>query len=64
VHPARLGKQLQTSLKLPLGAFKAARLFDPRKVQEMKLVSSSVNELNCFPFITTEKITGLKPELP
>ena len=57
-------KQLQTSLKASLAAFKAARLFNPCKVQQMKPDAASVDQLISFPFVTSEKIINLKSELP
>ena len=57
-------KQLQNSLKIPLAAFKAARLFNPCKAREIKPNASSVDQLTSFPFITTDNIANMKSELP
>lgn len=54
-------KQLQTSLKVPLSAFKAARLLCPYKVVSLKPTAADVDSLHAFPFITD--VSGLKAEL-
>ena len=55
---------LQTSLKVPLAAFKAARLFCPGKVSCLKPLASEIDTLLAFPFLTpTHDIPGLKGEL-
>ena len=38
------------SMKEPLACFKAARLFFPTKIEEMKLSTSEVDTLVAFPF--------------
>ena len=46
----------------PLSGFKAARLFFPRKVSELKPVA--VDTLSCFPFLKDEStLSALKGEL-
>ena len=47
----------------PVAAFKAARLFCPSKVNEIKPTASDVDSLNAFPFLQ-EHIDALKAELP
>ena len=56
--------QLGTSLRVPLAAFKAARLLNPQKVAEMLPTTSDVNELSSFPFVTSMMLSDLKAELP
>ena len=57
-------RQLDTSLKVPLEAFKTARLFYPPKAYSMQPTVAVVDSLNCFPFIDGEVIELLKTELP
>jgi len=57
-------KQLQTNLKGSLASFKAAHLFNPCKVQQMKPHRASVDQLISFPFVISEMIVNLKSELP
>ncbi len=49
---------------MPLAAFKAARLFSPHKVQEMKPTTSDLESLKIFPFVTIPQLTALKDEYP
>ena len=44
----------------PLASFKAARIFNPTRVIEMKLSVSDIDSLVAFPFLTLE----LKEEFP
>ena len=46
-----------------MSAFKAARLFSPYKVHEMKPTTAAVDELTAFPFLIG-KLEDLKLELP
>ena len=46
-----------------IAAFKAARIFLPSKVQEMKPTCTAVDELRAFPFLTGQ-LDALKLELP
>ena len=55
--------QLGSSLKGPLAAFKAARLFSPSKVHTMQPDAIAVDSLSAFPFLT-DHTAGLKAELP
>ena len=55
--------QLATSMKEPLEAFKAARLFSPAKLQQLKPSVSTLDTLSVFPFLRSE-IPALKEELP
>ena len=57
-------QQLQSSLKSSLAAFKAARLCNPCKLQQLSPDASSVDELASFPFVTNKDISHLKAELP
>ena len=50
-------------MKLPLVAFKAARLFSPSKVHEMQPNSALVDSLVAFPFLSSS-VAALKGELP
>ena len=51
-------------MKIPLAAFKAARLFSPQKVQEMQPDCTAVDALSAFPFFDQSKLQDLKTELP
>ncbi len=55
--------QLTVSMKVPLAAFKAARLLSPVKVQEMHPSTVDVDSLKAFPFLSTS-ISALKDEFP
>lgn len=55
--------QLNASMKQPLAAFKAARLFSPSKVHEMQPDSAAIDSLVTFPFLSNS-IAALKCELP
>ena len=55
--------QLGSSLKGPLQAFKAARLFSPHKVHTMQPDITVVDSLSVFPFLV-DATAGLKVELP
>ena len=57
-------ERLNSSMKTPLEAFKAARIFSPSKVQEMQVSVSTVDELAAFPFFDTATLAHLKTELP
>jgi len=65
VHPAHsyYKRQLSSSLKVALVAFKAARLFSPSKVQILKPTVEMIDTLTAFPFLK-EKISDLKLKLP
>lgn len=52
-----------TSMKDLLACFKAARLFSPSKVQEIKPSCAEVDSLMIFPFLSG-CLDGLKRELP
>ena len=54
--------QLAASMKEPLAAFKAARLFSPHKVQDMQPSAATVDCLVAFPFLSNS-IAALKHEL-
>ena len=57
--------QLKISLKVPLEAFKAARLFYPLKARTMQPSVGDVDNLSCIPFTDAEIIIKmLKTELP
>ena len=51
------------SMKEPLTCFKAARLFSPTKIEEMKPSTSEVDILAAFPFLSGG-LNALKTELP
>ena len=52
-------------LKGTIAAFKAARLFQPHKMDEMKPDASEVDTPQAFPFFNTPLVLdGLKQELP
>ncbi len=51
-------------LKIPVSAFKAARYFDPSKINELKPTLSDIDSLKVLPFIKNPLITNLKTELP
>ena len=56
--------QLQTSLKVPVAAFKAARFFSPSKITDLKPSAAEVDSLLAFPFLSsTQDLVGLKGEL-
>ena len=57
-------RQLESSLKVSLQAFKAGRMFSPMKVYSMKPDNAMVDSLSVFPFITRAMIIELKAELP
>ena len=48
---AYFNRQLSTSLRIPLQAFKAARLFSPHKAYTMKPDDKMVDSLQVFPFL-------------
>ena len=56
-------QQLSGSMKQPLAAIKAVRLFSPSKVKEMQSHSDVVDSLVAFPFLSNS-IPTLKDELP
>ena len=51
-------------MKIPLQAFKAARVFLPSKVQEMNINTQAVESLAVFPFFDAVELQHLKTELP
>ena len=54
-----------SDLSAPVSVFKAARLFSPVKVDEMKPVACDVDTLSAFPFLNDSvTISNLKSELP
>jgi len=58
-------QQLTSSLKTPLAAFQASRLFNPNTVKLLNPDASSVDAaLFAIPFFNQEEITALKKELP
>ena len=54
-------KQLNTSLKVSLSAFKAARLLCPYQVNTLNPTAADVDELSAFPFV--DNLASLKSEL-
>lgn len=56
-------RQLTESMKEPLSAFKATRLFSPSKLHEMKPSISAIDSLGSFPFLSAA-IPSLKREFP
>ena len=57
-------RQLESSLKISLQAFKAGRIFSPLKVYSMKPDNTMNDSLMIFPFFTHAIIDKLKTELP
>jgi len=57
-------QQLTSSLKTPLAAFKASRLFNPNTVKLLNPDASSVDALSAIPFFNQEEVAALKNELP
>ena len=58
-------RQLSSSLKVPLIAFKAARLFCPKKAHMLEPTLAMVDTLAVFPFLKIkEKLSGLKRQYP
>ena len=57
-------EQLSTSMKEPLAAFKAARLFSPFKLSEMNPSVAVIDSLASFPFISSANVSALKAEFP
>ena len=58
-------KQLQTSLKTPLEAIKAARYFSPHKLSFLHPSAADIDSLGSFPFLNSEELlSSLKAELP
>lgn len=57
-------QQLSGSMKVPMAAFKAARLFSPQKANEIQPSSADLDCLDVFPFFSGEVMDGLKEELP
>ena len=55
--------QVSTNMKPALEAFKAARLFSPFRLNEIKPSVASLDTLSAFPFLQSE-IPTLKQELP
>ena len=57
--------QLSTSLKIPLLAFKAARLFCPHRVGFFRPTATDIDELHHFPFSAEpDVLSSLKADLP
>lgn len=56
-------QQLTSSMKEPLAAFKAARLFSPFKITELNPDISAINSLEILPFLSSA-IPSLKEEYP
>ena len=54
----------ENSVKEPLACFKAARLFSPTKVEQMKPSVAEVNKLAVFPFLSSANVDALKAEFP
>ena len=48
----------------PLRAFKAARLFSPQKIQEMKPDTSVLETQSNFPFLTPAHLAAMRDEFP
>ena len=57
-------QQLLTSMKEPLAAFKAAKLFSPFKLSEMNPSVAAIDSLASFPFLSSVNISSLKAEFP
>jgi hypothetical protein len=58
-------RQLDSSLKTPLEAFKAARFFSPHKLSLLNPNSADLDSLRSFPFLNSEpQLSLLKAELP
>ena len=55
--------KFNNDLKVTLDAFKAARLFSPSKMYELRPTASDIDCLKSFPFLDA-MIPGLKSELP
>ena len=55
---------LSQELKESVAAFKAARLFLPQKVVELRPDAETVDTLHAFLFITPVLLANLKSELP
>ena len=51
-------------MSVPLSAFKAARLFSPQKLQEMKPDITVLDTLTIFPFISVADLVQMKDEYP
>ena len=51
-------------MKIPLAAFKAARMFSPQKVHEIQPDCAAVDSLSAFPFFDQSSLDDLKVELP
>ena len=56
-------QQLTTSMREPLAAFKAARLFSPSKLSEMNPSVAALDSLTSFPFLSPA-LPNLKAEFP
>lgn len=57
-------RQLATSLKDSLLAFKSARYFSPQKISVIQPNADAISSLSVFPFFSAEVLEGLKAELP
>jgi len=55
---------VSSSMKIPLMAFKAARLTNPTMIRNLNPDVLMVDLLKSFPFVTADEITNLKAELP
>ena len=67
VHPGLeyFDTKFGNDLSPPVSVFKAARLFLPRKVHEMRILAADINALSVFPFLNDPTtINSLKVELP
>jgi len=66
VQPGLLYFQSKFSNELSnsLAAFKAARLFVPSRIQEMKPDIAHINELKGFAFLSDQILENLRQELP
>ena len=56
--------QLESSLKVPLSAFKAVQIFNPHKLDTLKPDVSHVNSLRIIPAFEDSELERLKAELP
>lgn len=54
----------ENSMKEPLACFKAARLFSPTKLEQMKPSVAEVNKLTVFPFLSSVNVDALESRVP
>ena len=59
-----LTQVFSTTLNDAVTVFKAARLFNPQKLQEIRPSAESVDSLSVFPFFDGLTLSNLKTELP